>query len=86
MVSKSACSYVLCDTFHLYAIHYVYCRSSSVWSLESGDKIMLELFTNIMTNYALYINDFIGLDYVVGFGIVVVALAFVYRLGHTKTF
>lgn len=47
---------------------------------------MLELFTNIMTNYALFINDFIGLDYVVGFGVVVVALAFVYRLGHTKTF
>ena len=44
---------------------------------------MLELFSNIMVNYALFINDFIGLDYVVGFGVVVVALAFVYRLGHT---
>lgn len=47
---------------------------------------MLDLFSNIMVNYALFINNFIGLDYVVGFGIVVISLAFIYRLGHTKTF
>lgn len=47
---------------------------------------MIELFTSVLVNYAGFVDSFIGLDYVVGFSVVVAAFAFIYSLGHKKSF
>lgn len=46
---------------------------------------MLALVTGIISNYFLYVDSFIGLDFLIGCIIVIAAWAFLYKLMHAKT-
>ena len=45
---------------------------------------MLELFTSVIVNYFTFVSQFIGLDFVTGFAVVLIALGFLYSLSKTK--
>lgn len=46
---------------------------------------MIAYMCSIIVNYFGFVDTFIGLDFVAGVAIVLAGIAFVYKLGHTKT-
>lgn len=45
---------------------------------------MIGYMCSIIINYFGFVSAFVGLDVVAGISIVIVALAVIYKLGHTK--
>lgn len=46
---------------------------------------MIAYMCGIIVNYFGFVNSFVGLDFVAGVALVLAGIAFVYKLGHSKT-
>lgn len=46
---------------------------------------MILLVTGIISNYFLYLDSFVGIEFVIGCCVVIAAWAFLYKLTHAKT-
>ena len=47
---------------------------------------MITYMCGIIINYFGFVNAFVGLDVVIGFSIVIAAIAAIYKIGHVKQF
>lgn len=47
---------------------------------------VIALVTGIISNYFLFVDSFVGIEFLIGCIVVIAAWAFLYRLMHAKTF